>query len=887
MWTSVIVLISRIRAVLTGARIDADLRQEIESHLDMLADEHVSRGMTPEEARRQARLRFGGAAQLHESQRDQRGFPFIETALRDIRYALRVLRRNPGFAAVAVLSLGIGIGANTAIFSIVRAVLLRPLPYAEPDRLVRIFEQNPIKRWDRNVVAPANYADWRKQNSVFTDVAAYSGTNSRDETQIRLFVTGNGEPQRLNGLSISGNLFSVLGAAPLLGRTFTEEETYEGKNRIVILSYGLWQSLFGGDPLVVGRSIQLSGRAYDVVGVMPREFAFPGRDVQLWIPFAYKPSIFVEARRPHWLNVVARLKPGVTIERARDEMTAIAARLERTYPDTNTKMGVQLEGFHDSLSVASRWSLLMLLGAVGLMFVIVCVNLANLQLGRAVGRVREMTIRQALGASRGRLVGQLLTEGLTLSMLGGVLGLAIAWASRAVLARVAPSALPVYADLRLDRMVLAFDVALSMLAPVVFGLLPAITSARADALNDRSDSGSRRGRSTRDVLVACEVALSVVLVVGAGLLIRSLIDLNRVDPGFRPDHTIAFGVSLPGVRYGDDPKAIAAIDELEKRVRALPGVSSVGASSTLALRGFLWSGDSTVEGRGGNDYERELRHDSVTPEYFRAIGTPLVRGRFLDARDRPPSPPVTLVNEALAKKYFRGADPVGKRIKFGRPTDSEAKAPWVTIVGIVADQKQDGLDALVQPEAYEPFPQNTQNDMTFAVRTPLDTESIVAGIRSAVRSFDKDLALVDVTTLDHVVTASTGDQRFRTWLLAAFAGMALFLAGLGIYGVLAYFVTQRARELGIRLALGASPVRLFQMVIRQGMAPVAAGSAAGLAGAYAATGLMRSLLYGVQPLDPGTYALAAAVLAAVALVACAVPAVRATRVDPLIALREE
>jgi putative ABC transport system permease protein len=332
---------------------------------------------------------------------------------------------------------------------------------------------------------------------------------------------------------------------------------------------------------------------------------------------------------------------------------------------------------------------------------------------------------------------------------------------------------------------------------------------------------------------------------------------------------------------------IAAIDEIEKRVRALPGVTSVGASSTLALRGFLWSGDATVEGRGGNDYERELRHESVTPEYFRAIGAPLVRGRFLDARDRPPNPTVTLVNEALATKYFRGADPVGKRIKFGRPTDSEANAPWVTIVGIVADQKQDGLDAPVQPEAYEPFQQNTQNDMTFAVRTPLDTEAVVAGVRSAVRSFDKDLALVDVMTLDHVVTASTGDQRFRTWLLAGFAGIALFLAGLGIYGVLAYFVTQRARELGIRLALGASPGRLFQMVIRQGMAPVAAGAAAGLAGAYAATGLMRSLLYGVQPLDPATYALTAAILAAVALIACAVPAARATRVDPLIALREE
>ena len=885
MWTRLLVLLSRVQALLSGRRVDADLNHEIDAHLAMLVEENIRRGMTPDEARRQARLRFGGVVQLQESQREQRGFPRIELALGDVRYALRLLRKSPGFTTVAVLTLAVGIGASTTMFSVARAVLLRPLPYQQPDRLVRVFETNPLKRWTRTAAAPANFADWQKQNTVFAEMAAYSGTNDQGETQINLFLTGQGDPQRLKALSVSGNLLRLLGVSPLLGRTFTDEETFEGKGRVVVLSYGLWQTLFAGDPGVVGRTISLSGRAWDVVGVMPRGFFFPGRDVQLWIPFGYKPSVFVEARRPHWINIVGRLRPGVTLEQAQRDMKAIAARLEQMYPDTNTKMGVRLEGFHDSLALTSRAPLLMLLTSVGCLFLIVCVNLANLQLGRAAGRTREMTIRLALGASRGRLVRQLLTEGLVLSTLGGGAGLALAAASRTALLQLAPAALPIFADLRLDRTVLVFNVALSMLAPMVFGLLPAVTSSRTDTLNDRSESTSRRSRSTRALLVGCEVALSMMLAIGAGLLLRSFVHLQNVDPGFDRNQVVAFNLSLPGARYPEDADALRAFREIERRIREQPGIKAVGATSTLALRGSTWTGDATVEGRSADDYERELRHESITPDYFRAMGTRLLAGRFLTEFDGAPhTPKVTLANETLARKYFRGAEALGKRITFGRPKDKEE---WVTIVGIVADAKQDGLDAAVQPEVYVPAADNTQNQMTFVVRTAGSTEAVLATARAQVHEVDKDLVLTEVTTLDDLVQASVGDQRFRTSLVSGFAGVALFLAALGIYGVLAYFVTQRKRELGIRLALGAPPARLFSMVVGQGMRPVLAGSLVGLAGAYVATGLMTTLLFGIEPLDPATYALTTAILGIVALCACAVPASRATRVDPLSALREE
>jgi putative ABC transport system permease protein len=887
MWTRLVVWLSRCRALVSVRRLDEDFDHEVAAHIDMLTEANVRRGMTPDEARRAAIVRFGGPVQIKEQQREHRGLPFVETTRQDVRYAVRALRKNPAYAAVAIATLAIGIGAGTTVFSLAAAVLLRPLPYANPDQLVRIFEVNPLKRWTRNIASPANYADWKAQNTVFTDVAAYEQFNSDGSGASEMFLTGFGEPQGLKSLGVTGNLLRVLGAAPMMGRTFTDEETYEGKARVVILSYGLWQSVFAADPTITGKTVVLSGRTYDVVGVMPRDFFFPGRDVQIWVPVAYQPSIFTSSRRPHWLGVVARTRPGVSLSQAQQEMNAIARGLERQYPDTNTQMGVRLERFHDSLAFEPRPALLMLSGAVGVLFLIVCANIANLQLSRGVSRARELAIRRALGAGRARLLRQLLTESVVLSVVGGTLGFGVAALARIALTRYAASAIPLFASVQTDRTVLLFALGLSLAAPIIFGIVPALSTSRSEQVTERSELATRETGGLRNLLVATEVALSIVLAVGAVLLLRSLGHLQDVDPGFAREHAISFTMTLPPARYADNVVRYRAFVEIERRLREQPGVQAVGATSTLALRGFTWSGDTTIEGRVATDYERDSRHMSMTPSYFSTMGIRLLAGRLFDAGDTREKPQVTIVNESLAKRYFRGlpnAGVVGKRVTFGRPQDN---SPWVTIVGVVADEKQDGLDRPAEPTEYSSIAQRLQNPLTFVVRTTVAADAAIAGARAQIGAVDKDLALTRIATLEEVVDSSMADAKFRTTLLAAFAGIALFLAALGIYGVLAYFVSQRSRELGIRLALGARPAALFRMVVGQGMRPVAIGAVLGLAGAVAMTTLMQSLLFGVTPVDPVAYGVATAVLTAIAVVACAVPALRATRVDPLTALRDE
>ena len=881
------ILASRAHGLLTSSRLDADFDREVATHIDLLTEENIRRGLAPGEARRQAILRFGGPVQIKEQQHEQRGLPFVETTMQDVRYGLRALRKSPAYSLVAIATLAIGIGAGTAVFTVVGAVLLRPLPFAAPDRLVRIYETNPLRRWTANIAAPANYWDWRTQNKSFVDVAAYEQFNSTGSGAGDVFLTGFGEPQGLKALGVSGNLFRVLGAAPLLGRTFVEEEQWAGNARVAVLSYGLWQSAFGGDPAIVGRAITLSGRRFDVVGVMPRTFFFPGRDVQLWTPFGYTAQLVLSSRRPHWLGVIARLRPDISLEQARADMDGVARQLEQQHPDTNTKMGVMLQPLHDTYAGGARTALLMLSGAVGLLFLIVCANLANLQLGRGVARARELAIRRALGAGRSRILRQLLTESVVLSAAGGVLGFGLAALARLALTRYAASAIPLFAVVQTDRTVLFFALALSLAAPVIFGILPAVSTSRSEQVTERGESTSRETRWLRNLLVTAEVALSIVLVVGAALLLRSLNRLEDVDPGFTKEHAITFTMTLPAARYPDPAARYRAFTDIERRLREQPGVQAVGATSTLALRGFTWSGDTTIEGRTATDYERDTRHMSTTPSYFGAMGVRLLAGRAFDAGDTRDKPPVGIVNESLARRYFRGlapADVVGKRITFGRPQD---KAAWVTIVGVVADEKQDGLDRPAEPTVYSSVGQALQNPQTFVVRTTMDPKAAFAAARAQVAAVDKDLALTQTATLEDVVDSSMAAARFRTTLLALFAGIALLLAALGIYGVLAYFVSQRSRELGIRLALGAKPAALFRMVVGQGMRPVAIGGVIGLAGAVAVTTLMQSLLFGVAPVDPAAYAVATAALAAIAVAACAIPALRATRVDPLTALRDE
>jgi putative ABC transport system permease protein len=807
----------------------------------------------------------------------------------DFRYAVRSLSREPGFTAVAALTLALGIGTTTAMFSVAHAVLWRPLPFAQPERLVEIWETNPLMHWTDAPVAPANFADWQRRTRLLSGIAAYNGQSIKADAGFDVFLTGSGEPQRLKATAVTGNLFRVLGANARLGRTFTDEETFAGKNRVAVLSAALWQSAFGGDSNIVGKNISLNGRNYAVVGVMPAEFFFPSRGVQLWIPLGYEPKVFVERRQAHGLRAVARMRPGVTLTQAQSEMTAIASQLEREYPYTNTKMGVGLGPFRDWTIGGTRSPLLILLGAVGFLLLIVCANVANLQLSRGVRRAREIGIRTALGASRGQIAQQLLTESLAVSLLGGTLGLGLAMALRALLLSASPGALPLFSEVRIDWTVAAFNFAVALLAPALFGVLPAWSSFRTETLSDRSHAASGHSRRARSVLVASEIALSVMLVAGAGLLVESLLSLERVNPGFNPDRVLSFSLALPSIRYSTDPKMVAAVAEIERRLQADPRVQHEGAISGLPLKGSVYTGAATIEGRAPGEYQRELWHKSVTPDYFRAIGTPLIHGRMLDDHDgqrdgHPGGLLVTMVNETLARKYFPGEDAIGKRIRFGRPNE---KDPWVVIVGVVADAKQDGMDQPVQPEVYVPFADDTASPVSFVLRSSADPAELAALVRREVHAVDKDLVPTDIVTMRELVSGSLQQERFRTALLSGFAGAALLLAAIGIYGVLAHLVTQRTREIGIRMALGAQQPQLLAMIFRQGMGPVAYGVALGIAGAVACARLIRTLLFGVDATNPATYAAAAAILLMVAMCACYFPARRATKVDPMVALREE
>jgi putative ABC transport system permease protein len=804
--------------------------------------------------------------------------------MKDVRYAIRSLLRTPGFAIVAVLTLAIGIGANTAMFTVANAVLWRPLPYPHPEQLVQMWETNPLKHWTEAPASPANFADWQKQSTAFSGIAGYFGTGNRGAGRFDVFLTGSGEPLQLKACAVTGNLFDVLEAKPLLGRTFVNEETFEGKGHVVVLSYGLWRSAFGSDPNIVGRTVALNAVNYVVVGVMPPDFFFPSRQIQVWTAVGMDPKMFVETRRPHFVSVIARLRAGVSVAHARAEMTLIARRLEQRYPDTNTKMGVGLGSFRGWMVEDARPELILLLAAVGFVLLIVCVNVANLQLGRAANRTREIGIRKALGASRGRLMQQLLTESLVVATAGGALGLLLAYMAVQSLVWIAPGNIPLLDQVQIDARVMAFNLVVCILAALLFGFAPAFRASGSAELSDRGQTGGVERRRTRGLLVASEVAMAVMLAIGAGLLVKSLLKLQQVNPGFNPERVLTFKTLLPDARYPKDEQALKAFQDILRRIEGNPQVIAAGAASTSALHGYTWTGDATVEGHSGDDYERELRHNAVTPGYFRAMGTAVVAGRDLNEFDRAGVAPVTLVNDALRQKYFHGANPVGKRIRFGRPTD---KDPWVTIVGVVADQKQDGLDQAVLPEAYAPLAQDTQNPLTFAVRTKGDPQALVAFARAQVRAIDKDLAVTDVVTLQDEVHGSVKEQRFRTGLLSGFAAVALLLAAIGIYGVLAYLVTQRSREIGIRMALGAQRGRVLEMVLRQGMQPVLFGALAGVVGAVAVTRFIRGLLFGVEAVDPGTYALTVGALIAVAMCACYIPARRATRVDPMVALREE
>ena len=811
----------------------------------------------------------------------------LDMLWQDVRFAARMLLARPTFTAVAVLTLALGIGANAAIFSLVHGVLLKPLPFKEPHRLVQIWETNPLRNWTDATASPANLLDWKQRNTSFEDIAYYPGKDDRTPMFTNGTATGDAEPERLKGVQVSANFFRVLGVAPALGRDFEEAEQQAGRGRVVILSDALWRARYRGDPAIVGRDITLNTRPYQVIGVMPPDVRFPSPEVQMWTPFTMDDST-AQLRRPHYLRPIARLKPGVTIEQARGELVRIAADLEKQYPDTNTQMSVGLGPLQEFVVGGVRRPLLVFLGAVALVLLVACANLANLLLARASGRRREFAVRAALGGAGWRLARQLLVESALLAACGGILGTVLArWAIGAVVG-TSSADMPRLEEVSLDGRVVLFVAAVTGVTALLFGLAPAWQAARADvaALRDgtRTTGG---GALMRRLLVIGQVAASVALVACAGLLLRSFERLQSVPPGFDPEHAVSFRVNLPGAKYGEDPKAIAFFEQFIARLRAMPGVAAAGGSTVIGLAGQGWTGDLFVDGRPGF-WGRELRHKTITPGYFAAMGLPLLRGRDLADADTATAQPVVVVNEALVRSYFEDEDPLGKRIFFGKPRPGRPAPPLYTIVGVVRDEKQNGLGDRVAPEVYDTYAQSATLGMTIVVRSEtLPAASLVPAARHELATLDNGLAMFDVKTLRDVVSESVARQRFTTWIVAVFAGLALLIAAVGVYGVVSYSVSGRTREIGVRLALGATRGNVVGLVLAETFSLVGLGTAGGLVLCIFASRAIRTLLFETAPTDLVTYATVVGVLAGVGLIASLVPVRRAISVDPNVALRYE
>jgi putative ABC transport system permease protein len=805
----------------------------------------------------------------------------MNTLLQDLRYGLRVLAKSPAFTAVAVLVTALGIGANTAIFSVVNAVLLRPLPYTHPEQLVRVLTLDKKRGGTDPDQSYLNFADLRAHNNVFESLAAYSDAGAT--------LTGAGAPERVFGMDASADLFRVLGVSAQLGRTFAPEDERPG-SAVVVISDGAWRRRFGSDPQAVGRQITLGGKPKTIIGVLPADFQFPFSDQQPEYFGPYNPEGGMEKQRgAYYLRVIGRLKDGVSVRQAEEEMRADFAALEQQYPDANDGQGVSLVSAHEDLVGNMRPTLLILLGAVGFVLLVACANVANLQLARASGRGREMAIRMALGAGRRRVVRQLLTESVLLSALGGAAGLVLAAWGVSLITGFVPSDIPRVREAGLDPLVLSFTLAASVVTGVVFGLAPALQSSKVD-LNESLKEGGRgttdgRARSrVRSLLIVSEVALSLVLLVGAGLLIKSFVKLRNTSPGFDPRGVLTADVSLPSVRYPKYEEQARFFQQAVEGASHLPGVESVGAIFPLPYSENGINTTFTIEGRPEpSPGDQPLAGGRIiTPDYIRAMGIPLVKGRTFTEGDTDKAPKVILINETLARKYFPGEDPIGKRLHLGLSSINGE------IVGVVGDVRDRHLDKEASPEYYVPYQQVTIGDMSFVVRAKSgDPSALAQPLRSVVQGLDKDLPLYQVRTMESRVAESVARQRFSMTLLVAFAGLTLALAAVGIFSVMSFLVAQRTHEIGVRVALGARERDIVGMVVRYGMTLALVGIAAGVVGAFALTRLMSGLLYGVSPTDPVTFAAIALLLALVALAACLVPARRATKVDPMVALRYE
>ena len=805
----------------------------------------------------------------------------MDTLRQDLAYALRRLAEAPGFSLIAVATLALGIGANGAIFSVVNAVLLRPLPFGEPDRLVRVAQ---LWQGRPTVYSPQNFLDTQKAAQSFDSLAVF------DEGGMHL--TGRGRPVRLDGAEVSASFFDVLKVRPALGRGFAAEENEPGHTKVAILGHRLWRERFGADPAAVGQTMQLERETYTVVGVAPPGFSFP-EGAELWTPMLYDARFRTQSRGAWYITVIGRLRAGVSVAHAREEVATIAARLAHQYPDADEGVGATVIPLQESLVGGSRRALLVLLGAVGLVLLIACVNVANLLLARVAARETELAVRSALGAGRARLLRQLLTESMVLALLGGAAGLLLATFSLEGLLGLEPQGVPRLAEVRMDRAVVAFAALLSILTGLVFGSVPALHMMRRATAQSLREGGrgvlGGRGHRLRGGLVVSQIALAMVLLAGAGLLLRSFAHLRHVDPGFRPGSALTFRVTLPESAYKEDPSQIAFYRDLAARLAALPGVQSVGAISGLPLSGVHFNLSFEVKGRAplppAQQPTMEVR--VVSADYFKAMGIPVLRGRGLTAADDARAPQAVVLSRSAVRRHFPGEDAMGKAIVLGWGRGPGEPRAGGEVVGIVGDVKDHGLAEENPPEIYLPYPQRTVQAMDVVLRTSVPPRSLLPAAEAVVRDLDPELPVARVATLDEVVARSISEPRFYMVLLGSFAGLALFLAALGLFGVMSYAVVQRSREIGIRVALGAHPHDVLGMVLRHAMTLALAGVVGGLLGALALSRLLGRLLFELSPTDPGTLAGVALLLSLVALAASYLPARRATRVDPLIALRSE
>jgi predicted permease len=894
------IVLNRLRSLFGHSRADADLQREVDLHLDQLTREHLAAGLSESDARLAARREFGSVEGTKELCRDVRRVALAEDLVKDLRYALRVLRRSPGFAFTAVLSLALGIGANTAIFSMVNAFLLRPLPFERPDGLVSLFERNVAGSEQEMSVAPGNFLDWQASSKAFESISAYT---------MRTFTLSDDapgfEPQRVMICTCSANLFSTLRVSPAIGRSPRPEEDRYGAPRVIVIGYDLWERQFHQSPDVIGRTIRLNEETVQIVGVMPRSFSFPNRNVDGWLPLVTTLPPAAQIRHDlHFLMVVGRLHPDVTFESGRAEIDAITARYKNSHANESTGKGAHAVPLHDVLVNGVRRPLIVLLPAVFCVLLIACVNIANLVLTRGVVRAREIGIRTALGAGRGRIVRQLITESVVLGLAGGVAGAILAvWIARLLVARApgADAILPT-GTLPLDPLVFLFAFVLSISTGIAVGLVPAVRGSRAEVTNDlkdanRSATGGRTHRRFRDVLVAAEIMLSLVLLVAAGLLLRSFFRLYEVQPGVRVDHTITMNTTLPTVHYRTPAQRSARLAEIGDRLRALPGVQSAGLVSCPPLTGacntlfFYIEGRPYVPGSFFTAHER-----SVDPEYFSAAGIPLLKGRTFVRDDGvgfdPGHPRLgkIIISDSMAKTFFDSEDPVGKQIFFDfeiqRERNEGIPAPRYEVIGVVGDVVPT-LEDRITPTLYRPMLDVVNNNVTMLLLTSVEPQSIVGAVRNEIHRLDPGLAIYSIRTVDELMGRSTADRRFTMLLFAAFAALAVLLAAVGLFGVVSYAVSQRTTEIGIRMALGATRGDVSRLVVMQGLRPAIVGITCGVVGAALASQALRSLLFGVAPIDPLTFSLVPPLLLAVAGLASYLPARRATHVDPTLALRTE